>query len=63
MTIGVLKESLPETRVSLLPEHITILKKLNVNVIVESMAGENAFAKDEKLQYYQFKWSTLKKRY
>ncbi|MEO8109488.1 MAG: Re/Si-specific NAD(P)(+) transhydrogenase subunit alpha [Ginsengibacter sp.] len=48
MTIGVLKESLPETRVSLLPEHLAILKKLNVNVIVESMAGENAFAKDEK---------------
>ncbi len=48
MTIGVLKESLPETRVSLLPEHLTTLKKLNVNVIVESMAGDNAFAKDEK---------------
>lgn len=48
MTIGVLKESLPETRVSLLPEHLAILKKLNVNVIVESMAGENAFAKDGK---------------
>ncbi len=48
MTIGVLKESLPETRVSLLPEHLAALKKLNVNVIVESMAGENAFAKDEK---------------
>lgn len=48
MTVGVLKESLPETRVSLLPEHLAILKKLNVNVIVEIMAGENAFAKDEK---------------
>ncbi len=48
MTIGVLKESLPETRVSLLPEHLATLKKMNVNVIVESMAGDNAFAKDEK---------------
>lgn len=48
MTIGVLKEPLPETRVSLLPEHIGILKKLNVDVLVESNAGEKAFATDEK---------------
>ncbi|MDQ6888684.1 MAG: Re/Si-specific NAD(P)(+) transhydrogenase subunit alpha [Bacteroidota bacterium] len=48
MTIGVLKESVPETRVSLLPEHVTILKKWNVNVLVESGAGENAFAENEK---------------
>ncbi|MDE3183300.1 MAG: Re/Si-specific NAD(P)(+) transhydrogenase subunit alpha [Bacteroidota bacterium] len=48
MTIGVLKEPLTETRVSLLPEHIGILKKLNVDVLVESNAGEKAFASDEK---------------
>ena len=48
MTIGVLKEPLTETRVSLLPEHIGILKKLNVNVLVEKRAGEKAFASDEK---------------
>ena len=36
MTIGVLKESLPETRVSLLPEHIATLKKWNVDVCVET---------------------------
>ncbi len=48
MTIGVLKESLPETRVSLLPEHLGILKKLNVDVIIENNAGANAFANDEK---------------
>ncbi len=47
MTIGVLKESSPETRVSLLPEHIIFLKKLNVQVVVESGAGSNAFANDE----------------
>lgn len=44
MKIGVLKEADPETRVSLLPEHLGILKKNNVNIIVESDAGENAFA-------------------
>lgn len=48
MKVGVLKEAEPETRVSLLPEHLVILKKNNVNVIVESNAGENAFAKNEK---------------
>ncbi len=46
MKIGVLKEADPETRVSLLPEHLGILKKNNVNIIVESDAGENAFAKN-----------------
>lgn len=48
MTIGVLKESLPETRVSLLPEHIAIFRKLQVNVLVESGAGEKSFASDQK---------------
>lgn len=48
MTIGVLKESSPETRVSLLPEHIAIFKKLNVNILIESNAGEKAFAADQK---------------
>ncbi len=48
MTIGVLKEPSPETRVSLLPEHVTILKKWNVDVCVENNAGVTAFANDEK---------------
>jgi NAD(P) transhydrogenase subunit alpha len=48
MTIGVIKEPLPETRVSLLPEHIRILKKLNADVLIEKNAGEKAFAADEK---------------
>ena len=48
MTIGVLKESSPETRVSLLPEHVAIFKKLNVNVFVEIGSGEKAFASDQK---------------
>ena len=48
MTVGVLKEAGPETRVSLLPEHLGILKKYNVKGIVESNAGENAFVKNGK---------------
>ncbi|MDQ6758100.1 MAG: Re/Si-specific NAD(P)(+) transhydrogenase subunit alpha [Bacteroidota bacterium] len=48
MTIGVLKEPSPETRVSLLPEHLATLKKWNVDVVVENNAGNNAFATDEK---------------
>ena len=48
MIIGVLKEPSPETRVSLLPEHISILKKWNVEICVESNAGVTAFANDDK---------------
>jgi NAD(P) transhydrogenase subunit alpha len=48
MIIGVLKEPSPETRVSLLPEHISILKKWNVEVCVESTAGMQAFANDQQ---------------
>ncbi len=48
MRIGVLKEPHPETRVSLLPEHIATLKKWNVEVCIEAGAGELAFAGDAK---------------
>lgn len=48
MIIGVLKEPSPETRVSLLPEHISTLKKWNVEVWIENNAGATAFAADEK---------------
>ncbi len=44
MTIGVLKEPGKETRVSLLPEHVLLLKKQHVNVIIENNAGVSAFA-------------------
>ena len=47
MTIGVLKESSPETRVSILPEHIATFKKWNVSVLVEDGAGATAFAGNE----------------
>ena len=52
MIIGVLKELSPETRVSLLPEHIVILTKWNVSAVIEAGAGINAFAPDEK--YFRF---------
>ena len=48
MIIGVLKEPSPETRVSLLPEHLATLKKWNVECVVETNAGINAFASNEK---------------
>lgn len=48
MIIGVLKEPQTETRVSILPEHLSILKKINVEVLIETNAGEKAFATNEK---------------
>jgi len=48
MIIGVLKEPTPETRVSLLPEHLTLLTKWKVETYIESTAGVTAFANDEK---------------
>jgi len=47
MTIGVLHEPSPETRVSLLPEHVVALKKKGLNVIVQAEAGKHAFASDD----------------
>lgn len=46
MIIGILSEPSPETRVSLLPEHITTLKKWNLQSIIEKGAGSTAFASD-----------------
>src|SRR6187397_1835180 len=48
MIIGVLKDPSPETRVSLLPEHIATLKKWNTEILIETNAGLNAFATDDK---------------
>lgn len=48
MTIGLLKEELPERRVALLPEHVKALKSQGITVIVESGSGEAAFASDEQ---------------
>lgn len=43
MTIGVLKEPSPETRVSLLAEAVATLTKKGITVLVENGAGEKAF--------------------
>ncbi len=50
MTAGILKESGAEKRVALLPGEVAVLKKLSVSVIVESGAGEKAFASDAAYQ-------------
>lgn len=44
MTIGVLSEEEPESRVSLLPEHVAILTKSSITVLVEPNAGVRAYA-------------------
>jgi NAD(P) transhydrogenase subunit alpha len=46
MIIGVLKEQAPETRVSLVPEVVAALVKMNVTVWVEAGAGATAFFND-----------------
>ncbi len=47
MTIGILKEITGENRVALLPESVETLVKMNVSMLVESGAGEGAFATDK----------------
>ncbi|HYJ63265.1 MAG TPA: NAD(P)(+) transhydrogenase (Re/Si-specific) subunit alpha, partial [Parafilimonas sp.] len=50
MTLGILKEPVPETRVSLLPEAAASLTKQNITIQVEKNAGENAYAFDKSYQ-------------
>jgi NAD(P) transhydrogenase subunit alpha len=50
MTIGILKEPAPETRVSLLPEAAASLTKQNITVQVEKNAGALAYASDKLYQ-------------
>jgi H+-translocating NAD(P) transhydrogenase subunit alpha len=47
MVIGVLKEQLPDARVSLVPEVVAALVKMNVQVWVEPGAGGNAYFNDD----------------
>jgi NAD(P) transhydrogenase subunit alpha len=56
LTIGILREPAFETRVSLLPEQIETLTKKNIKVLVETGAGENAYADD---QSYTAKGATV----
>ncbi len=50
MIIGVIKESLTEKRVALLPEGVAQLIKLKAEIIVESGAGTTAFSSDADYQ-------------
>jgi NAD(P) transhydrogenase subunit alpha len=50
MILGITKEPQTDNRVSILPELIEQIKKLNLQVIIEKSAGERAFASDE--MYY-----------
>jgi NAD(P) transhydrogenase subunit alpha len=47
MKLGILKEDPGENRVALLPEAVTTLKELKVDVFVEPGAGDNAYASDK----------------
>ena len=48
MKIGVLKESGPENRVALLPEHIHRFIDLKLDVIIEKGAGAGSYASDQQ---------------
>ncbi len=50
MIIGILNETGTENRVALLPAEVAILKKMNVEVLVELHAGERAYATDRNFQ-------------
>lgn len=47
MIVGVLREPVPETRVSLLPESAAALVKKGISILVEKGAGLTAFANDD----------------
>lgn len=46
MKIGILKEPAFESRVSLLPESVVVLRKKGIEVIAENSCGDKAFASD-----------------
>jgi NAD(P) transhydrogenase subunit alpha len=50
MTIGILKETEGENRVSMLPESVATLVKMNVSMLVEAGAGLAAFASDAEYE-------------
>jgi NAD(P) transhydrogenase subunit alpha len=50
MKIGVLKETGTENRVAILPAEVVAMKKMGVDVLVETKAGERAFAPDSAYQ-------------
>lgn len=59
MTIGVLKEQAPETRVSLVPEVVAQLVKMGTAILIEKGAGDTAFFTDKD---YEQAGATVKNR-
>ncbi len=59
MTIGILKESQGENRVSLMPDQVETLTKKNITVIIENGAGNNAFLADD---LFEIKGATIGSR-
>jgi len=47
MIIGILKEEFPERRVAMLPETVAAIRKMNVQVLVETGAGLSAYASND----------------
>ena len=52
MIIGILGETGIEKRVAMLPGEVATLKKMGVEVFIESCAGERAFASDKEYQAF-----------
>lgn len=46
MIAGILKESVPEKRVAMLPSEVSVLKKMGVEILAEANAGEGAYIDD-----------------
>jgi len=47
MIVGILKEEIPEKRVSMLPETVAALSKMNITVLVEPGAGLRAYVSND----------------
>ena len=54
MVIGVLKEQAPETRVSLVPEVVAALVKMNVSVYVEPVSYTHLYVYKRQVRYNIF---------
>ena len=50
MIAGILREPVNENRVAMLPGEVAILKKMGIEVLVETHAGERSFASDKEYQ-------------
>lgn len=51
MIIGIIKEEIPEQRVSMLPETVAALSKMNITVLVEPGAGLRAYVSNDAYEF------------